>query len=586
MSARADASTLRSAAFCLLLALPVAIALTEIRQDARNTLAENGRWVSAKPLMQIPLMGARQFLATRNALAGNRLDLRAWHGYNEVYFYAPLRLGSLALDLRLADDAHLSVLLARTEAGFEGLRLSRHPRFHSMVFHGERSGRFTDRESIGSPPLTSGWHRLAVEAGDRGWVARLDGEAIVRRETGPLALGLVGFRSGFSRVEIDDVEITDRDGRQRVRDGFRNRRGYGGRLATSLLAVWALLWGTALIAARRGAGRGGASDPRLPGHWVVLAALVALVSCLLFLGFDRWVWSRSYIYQERNPNAPAPPALLVGLESLRQRLLGELSIEAIDLPAGEVARRVTRWDLAEPFAWPGPNRFNRWPAYNSTAPGQPRYLPPERLAGLGPESAASRLVFVGGSQLVGVGAEVVEDALVGRVHEALCGALRDVPGATPLAAFNLAVAGGRAPQLLGYYERVGLALAPDLTVVNVSFNDRDPDRLESALRRFVELDRARGGVTLLVVEPMSADKDDPGARLRQAVVREVARDEGVPVLDLEAWMAGPEVHDSGFLWWDQIHLTSLGQEVAGGWLAERIEPELRSLLARASRESP
>ena len=101
-----------------------------------------------------------------------------------LYLHEPVRLGAIELDLRLEDRGHLSLILGRTETSFEGLRLSRHPRFPSMVFRGERSGRFIDKSPLALEAVDPGWHRLRVEADERGWTARLDGEAVARREEG------------------------------------------------------------------------------------------------------------------------------------------------------------------------------------------------------------------------------------------------------------------------------------------------------------------------------------------------------------------------------------------------------------------
>ncbi len=544
---------------CLFLALPLALVLTEIRLYSANTLAGNGRWVSAKPLMQVPLMGARQYLVTRNALAGNRLDLGAWHGYNEVYLHSPVTVGTLELSFRLEPDAHLSVLLGRTESGFDGLRLSRHTHFPSRIFRGERSGRFSAVSPVEHQTLTDGWHTLRIEAGDTAWTASLD-DQVIATSSRPLPAGLIGFRNGFSRVEIDDVRLTGPSGELVLDEHFRNGRNRAPILLIALAASFALLMSVALLT-----GRGNPTDRRAPTQWAALVAIVATIAALLFLAFDHLVWSRSYIYQERNPNAPEPPALLVALESARQTLFGAPSVETLDLPVDEVARRITAWDLEDEFAWPGPNRYNRYPAFTSAAPGEPRYVPYPALERFERQGDEHVLAFVGSSQTVGVGAEVVGQAMVSRTHDALVA--RRSESSPPLWIFNLAIAGGRAPDLVRYYERTWIDLEPDTVVVNLSFNDRDVPRFEESLRRLIELNRSREIGTVLVVEALSADKDDPGVRERQAMVREVGRTTGTPVIDLEAGLAAPEVYDSGLLWWDQVHMTSYAQALAGQILA-------------------
>ena len=56
---------------------------------------------------------------------------------------------------------------------------------------------------------------------------------------------------------------------------------------------------------------------------------------------------------------------------------------------------------------------------------------------------------------------------------------------------------------------------------------------------------------------------------------------GVPVLDLHGHLSAPEVVDSGFLWWDYVHLSSYGHRRAAEWLAPQLLPELRALLRGA-----
>ena len=79
--------------------------------------------------MQLHLVGANDFVESRQALAKNRLDLGAWSGVNEVLLNRAVQVRRIALRLRLAPDAHGSVLFARTPGGYAGLRLSRNPAF-------------------------------------------------------------------------------------------------------------------------------------------------------------------------------------------------------------------------------------------------------------------------------------------------------------------------------------------------------------------------------------------------------------------------------------------------------------------------
>ena len=558
---------------CLLLALPLALLAAEIRQYSRNTLAENGDWVSAKTLMQIGLVGAHHFVHTRNALAGNRLDLGAWHGYNEVYFAEPLTLGSVELSFRLAEGAHLSIVVSRDESSFVGARLSRHPEFPSMLFRGERSGAFTETSTIDGVDLGGDWHRARVDASENGWTVSLDGAALASLDAAAIPEGFVGLRNGSYPAEVDDVVITDATGAVRLDESFRNTNGYWATLAIALVAAWGLFY---LIA--RLASRPDDSDATPPLFWVVLASLMLTFAAGLYLAFDVKVWSRSYFYRKHVPTASQGPATatLVRLESWRQTLVGVDSEVMVEPSPDRLTRSLSRWDFEHDFAWPGPHEYQRHAAYSSREPGVPRYFSPNRLEALGPTDEAVRITFAGSSQVVGAGAELAADSLVARLHRLLVEASEDhlAEMGLRLEILNVAVQSSEVPLQLLTFERRWIGLEPDLLLINLSYNDRDPELFESGLRRFAEIGEERGHRTVFVVEAMAADHDNPLVREKQATMRRLGRELDVPVIDLEAHMSSPDVRDSGFLWWDPVHMSSYAQHVAAEWLATEIAPHL------------
>jgi hypothetical protein len=53
-------------------------------------------------------------------------------------------------------------------------------------------------------------------------------------------------------------------------------------------------------------------------------------------------------------------------------------------------------------------------------------------------------------------------------------------------------------------------------------------------------------------------------------VRNVAGEFDAPVFDLYSYLNSDDVYDSGFLWWDSVHLSSYGQDLAAQWLALKL----------------
>ena len=78
--------SLLSRTLVLLSGILPALVLAETYLLSRNTLENNSRWLSTKATFEVPPIGAEAFVAEPQALARGRLDLSAFHGFQEVLF--------------------------------------------------------------------------------------------------------------------------------------------------------------------------------------------------------------------------------------------------------------------------------------------------------------------------------------------------------------------------------------------------------------------------------------------------------------------------------------------------------------------
>jgi hypothetical protein len=220
----------------LLLALAVgallfaatALVSTAFVQYSRNTLARNGRWISAKSGMQMSLMGADHFMHTRNALYRDSLNLHAWHGHNEVDLNEVFEPQSIELRFRLADAAHLEVLFNRDESGYDGLRLSRSGQFPSTLFHADRRGSFTARRALDvdtAALVGDGWHRLELRLGEERLQGRIDSRLVIDAPVRRLQRQFIGLRGGSEPAVVDWVRVREAGGRTVIDESFSNSRG-------------------------------------------------------------------------------------------------------------------------------------------------------------------------------------------------------------------------------------------------------------------------------------------------------------------------------------------------------------------------
>jgi lysophospholipase L1-like esterase len=556
----------------LLLWVAITGMATELIEYSRNTLARNGAWISSKPLMQVHVMGAEHFLATRNALSRNRLNLGEWFGDNEVHVARPLQPSNLAVRFRLDPGAYLDVIVDRRESGHQGIRVSRTDRFPSGWYRAERTGRIVERGPVPVPPasLDGGWHELGLVFSPDGVATSIDGERVASVPIRIDGERFVGFGSGLQPVALDRVRITGRNGETLLDETFRNRRSYGSILkgvgAVSLLAV--------LLGAWRVVSSGTGLALRLAAYRWLTALVVILVLLATSFAFDYAVWSRRYVYDTIGhlPDQAKPLHLAVLFESLRAGLfgmgggtLGNVTGE-VGRPLPALRRSLSAWDGSRPIP---PDRRIRFrgssPLVADFLTDQEIRTAPEKVTGM------VRVAFLGTSQTRGVGAETITDTFVARIHARLAAEL----GSDRLETYNFAIPGSRSSELLRLYRESWGEVRPDLLVVNLSNNDSDRKLLIENLRALAAQTRRSGGAIVFVLEAKSTEKDLRWILRSHRAVSALGAELGVPVWDLHGYLASDGVFDSGRLWWDEIHLSSYGQSLAADWLAARMIPLLR-----------
>ena len=84
---------------------------------------------------------------------------------------------------------------------------------------------------------------------------------------------------------------------------------------------------------------------------------------------------------------------------------------------------------------------------------------------------------------------------------------------------------------------------------------------------------------MFVAEPNSIERRPTDSQhgdlaVKHRIVRTIAARHGLPVIDLQWYLT--EQKDAGFIWWDFVHLTTLGQRLVAGKLAR----DLAALLDR------
>ena len=284
----ASGRSLKWACIAGLTALLPAAVLCQTFLLSRNTLDNNGRWISGKARIGTTLMGAKTYMRTSQALAKGRLNLGAWHGFQELVYKDELDIRDVRFDFWIEEGGYFAFISHKDEDSFSGVRLSVNEAFESVCFNARADGKFLERSKLGAGDLAPGkWHRLELSTAPDGPAFTVDGT--------PIALGAVslpppnatGFRGSAKRVLIDNVVVNQNHGAECIVERFSNRKNRPLVLASSLLIVLlmdACLW---VLGRLRRAGRLNIMLS-LTTLNAVSAVLAAMVFACVFLFQERY----------------------------------------------------------------------------------------------------------------------------------------------------------------------------------------------------------------------------------------------------------------------------------------------------------
>ncbi len=193
------------------------------------------------------------------------------------------------------------------------------------------------------------------------------------------------------------------------------------------------------------------------------------------------------------------------------------------------------------------------------------------LAGLPAQARRAReegkgvILFVGASQIEGSGAARAEDTV-----PAVAQRLLDA-GGSAYACLGGGISGIDSGHAVKLWDEHLAALRPDLVIVDLCSNDARRNTLESYaanMQALVSRIRQSQAAVLLILEPNFPLDDTTELQKRHAALREIAAAGRIPVLDMHDFFTRQK--DAGILWWDFVHLTSLGQKLFAQQLYERL----------------
>jgi lysophospholipase L1-like esterase len=502
---------LKRTALLLCLALPICFLYTKIYLQLTNTLQYNRRWESEKMELKRPVNGAVAYYITPPALDKGRLNLGAWFGYQEVLFKEAIEPQEMSFDLFLPPGAYANFIYNKGDHGFSGIRLSRDDAFPSMHFIATAQGKFLQKDRLELGALGSDvGHVRAVWNGDTMDVY-LNDQALGSFREDFLPQQRVGFRGGAALTWVDDVSIRLKNSPMVIEESFGNAQRFWPAFLRNLGIILLL---DILILVFYWIKLRGAAEKNVFNYPLSFNFLLLILGLpLLFLNYS--ALSNTYLFSK-------------------------IYFKVLALHGNYKTSIETRPEAVERLRREYPQTHGEHPL---------------------------RVLFLGSSQTWGAGAGAPEDTMVRRLEDKW----KNVPGGD-LEFINAGISGERSGGMWEMYSQEWIRWDPQLVVINLSNNDTDPSRFGENLGKFAELNRVKGVRTLFSLEANSLENAKVGTLENHQIMRQVAEKFSIPVVDLHACLA--KETDTGFLWWDFVHLTSYGQELAAQCLEKPLEEML------------
>jgi len=498
--------------FIVLLFLLISSLYTLLYLQTTNTLENNGHWTSTKASLQRGVIGGVAYVITPVALNRNRLNLGALFGFQEVLTRQKLSPTEISFDFRLPEPSYLTFLYNKGAEGFSGLRLSRNPNYESAHLIGNAEGRFLRKEPFPLNSINEGWNRLRIEFGTVETSVFLNGQSLGTFQETLMGEMQMGFRGGPFEAAIGNVEIRLKDG-QILRESFKNPKNFFVIFSVVFLLL-ILLNGLLFL----WAGRKHRRNPQVK----VLNYLLTANFLLLIL--HPILYTAQYHFLSKFTAV--------------SKLYFKAAVALRNIPSSIETRDEALARLKSEYPNEGP-------------------------------ASVQRILFIGTSQTWGAGVNRPDETFVHLLEQAL-----NKEKANAYEVINGGISGEKAPSLFELYEKDWIRWTPKWVALNLSNNDLNSSKFKEAIQHFLELNQSKGIHTLLILEANTVESIRANLPTNHQILRDLALRFQAPLIDLHSCLV--QKHDEGFLWWDFVHLSALGQKEAALCLEEPFRKILSS----------
>jgi len=523
----------------------ITLFIAEIFLISTNSLKNNGMWNVSKLNLEKYVFGSNEFFTKTQALENNQLNLGAWDSLQEVVYKNQVDPLEVNFDFFLSEDSYLYFIFNKNQNSFSALRFSIHDDFNSVHVKSLESGEFTRTELLNFHSLReNNWNKARLI-----FYPEKSMINIFLNDQGPVAVKSdleddqhIGFRGSLKKVLVDNIIIIQNGDKDIIKEDFTNYKN----------------WHIGVLIA------------------VISLCLFNFITFLLFRLFNKKINFSHIIFTH-----VILISVLIGIW-LFLNLIFLKGYFKLNLPWKNFFKKEKQEIMMRE------DKINKEVLSRYLKTGKENF---------------NRILFIGTSQIHGVGAkkedeiltQIIEDRLNDNylskfiadssIQEKILGKstvyrendvfsnISNINQNFKFQIINTGVSASNSSRLLLYYRNYWIKLNPKIVIINLSYNDYDFGEFifRKNLNEFVEINKKRGIKTIFILEAGSIEFS-PFDLFLHFVMKDVAEKQEIQVIDMHNYLKTQ--NDKGIIWWDQIHATSFGQKLMAEYIIENIKDDL------------
>jgi lysophospholipase L1-like esterase len=227
------------------------------------------------------------------------------------------------------------------------------------------------------------------------------------------------------------------------------------------------------------------------------------------------------------------------------------------------------------YMYPGEWMIN-WKSITTTIQSNEEVMGMYESKNPGKAPSVIKVLFLGSSQTWGAGASRVETTFISRLEK-----MFNDSAEKPVQCINAGVSGINSDEITKNYRNYWSSkIKPDICIINLSLNDAGNPAFGNNLEEIININQRTGILTILIPEPV--ERHIVPVSTNHQTVKILAEKYGLMAVDIQGYLN--DHFDSGFIFWDCVHLTDFGQELFADKLYQELKEPLKTILKNNQNE--